>query len=97
LSYTCNPEFGTTGPRGFPHTKNEIIKIILYSQFSQKTTSNIHSRKLKKLKITNNIHGRKKKLKKLKLNIGTHKIAKIGILGNRQYCLILELDIIPPL
>jgi hypothetical protein len=25
--------------------KNEIIKIILYSQFSQKITSNIHSRK----------------------------------------------------
>ena len=38
-----------------------------------------------------------KKIKKLKLNIGTHKIAKIGILGNRRYCLILELDIISPL
>jgi hypothetical protein len=38
-----------------------------------------------------------KKNLKLKLNIGTHKIAKIRILGNRWYCLILELDIIPPL
>jgi hypothetical protein len=38
-----------------------------------------------------------KKIKKLKLNIGPHKIAKIGILGNRRCCLILELDIIPPL
>jgi hypothetical protein len=39
----------------------------------------------------------KKKIKKLKLNIGPHKIAKIGILGNRRCYLILELDIIPPL
>jgi hypothetical protein len=38
----------------------------------------------------------KKKKKKKKLNIGPHKIAKIGILGNRLCCLILELDIIPP-
>jgi hypothetical protein len=64
------------GPRSFPHRKNEIIKIILYSQFSQKITSNIHGTKLKikklqiiymvgknNLKITNNIPGRKKKLK----------------------------------
>jgi hypothetical protein len=39
----------------------------------------------------------RKKIKKLKLNIGPHKIAKIGILGNRRCCLILEFDIIPPL
>jgi hypothetical protein len=38
----------------------------------------------------------RKKIKKLKLNIGTHKIAKIRILGNRRYCLMLELEIIPP-
>ena len=38
-----------------------------------------------------------KKIKKLKLNISPHKIAKIGILGNRHCCLILELDIIPSL
>jgi hypothetical protein len=46
LSCTCEPKFETTGPRSFPHRKNEIIKIILYSQFSQKITSNIYSRKL---------------------------------------------------
>jgi hypothetical protein len=34
--------------------------------------------------MTNNVHDRKHKLKKLKLNIGTHKIAKIGILGNSR-------------
>jgi hypothetical protein len=84
------------GPRSFPHRKNEIIKIILYFQFSQKITSNIYSRKfkLKKLQI---IYMVGKKIKKLKLNIGLHKIAKIGILGNRRCCLILELHIISPL
>jgi hypothetical protein len=51
LSCTYDPEFGTTGPRGFLHRKNEIIKIILYSQFSQKITSNIHGRKLKIKKL----------------------------------------------
>jgi hypothetical protein len=95
LSCTCDPEFGTTGPRGSPHREKGIIKIILYSQFSQKITSNIHSRekKIKKLQI---IYTVGKKIKKLKLNIGIHKIAKNRILGNRQYCLILELDILPP-
>jgi hypothetical protein len=97
MSCTCDPEFGTTGPRSFPHRKNEIIKIILYSQFSQKITSNIHGRKNFKKKLQIIYMVGRKKIKKLKLNIGPYKIAKIGILGNRRCCLILELDIIPSL